>query len=135
MSAGIPPKPVTILLRLEGAAVFVAMLFAFRSLGGNWWLFALLALAPDLAMLGYLAGRKTGATAYNLVHTYVAPFVLAALGVVAALPWLLPIAAIWAAHIGADRALGYGLKYPDGFNMTHLGPIGRGRTAAHANAG
>ena len=28
---------------------------------------------------------------------------------------------IWIAHIGFDRALGYGLKYPTGFGDTHLG--------------
>ena len=44
---------------------------------------------------------------------------------------LLPSAAwlaaglIWCAHIGFDRALGYGLKYSQGFGCTHLGLIGR----------
>jgi hypothetical protein len=38
---------------------------------------------------------------------------------------LLGIAAIWAAHIGFDRMLGYGLKYSSSFNDTHLGRIGR----------
>lgn len=32
---------------------------------------------------------------------------------------------IWSAHIGFDRALGYGLKYASGFGATHLGRIGR----------
>jgi hypothetical protein len=135
MSAGIPPAPVITLLRLEGAAVFAAMLFAYQSLGGNWWLFALLALAPDLAMLGYLAGNRAGATAYNLAHTYVAPLLIAALSLVPGLAWVLSLAVIWAAHIGADRALGYGLKYPDGFGMTHLGLTGRARKSSNANAG
>jgi hypothetical protein len=29
------------------------------------------------------------------------------------------------AHIGIDRALGYGLKYSTGFGFTHLGRIGK----------
>ena len=33
------------------------------------------------------------------------------------------IALIWAAHIGVDRVLGYGLKYPTAFRDTHLGPV------------
>ena len=39
---------------------------------------------------------------------------------------------IWCAHIGFDRALGYGLKSAAGFEFTHLGRIGRGarRTGA-----
>ena len=34
----------------------------------------------------------------------------------------------WAFHVGVDRALGYGLKTPDGFTHTHLGRIGRDGT-------
>jgi hypothetical protein len=33
--------------------------------------------------------------------------------------------AILVAHIGADRTLGYGLKYRTAFSDTHLGRIGR----------
>jgi len=33
------------------------------------------------------------------------------------------MALIWAAHIGFDRFLGYGLKYPVAFRVTHLGSI------------
>jgi hypothetical protein len=32
------------------------------------------------------------------------------------------------AHIGLDRALGYGLKLPDDFRHTHLGTIGADRS-------
>ena len=32
---------------------------------------------------------------------------------------------IWCAHIGFDRALGYGLKYAEGFGFTHLRRVGR----------
>src|SRR3954470_22529461 len=37
-------------------------------------------------------------------------------------------ALIWFAHIGLDRALGYGLKYDDSFQHTHLGWIGKRAT-------
>jgi len=30
------------------------------------------------------------------------------------------ISLIWIAHIGIDRVLGYGLKYPTAFKDTHL---------------
>ena len=40
-------------------------------------------------------------------------------------PLTLSIAMIWLAHIGIDRALGFGLKYEAGFAFTHLGRIGR----------
>jgi hypothetical protein len=38
---------------------------------------------------------------------------------------LLPVALIWANHIGVDRLLGYGLKYAEGFGWTHLGRQGK----------
>jgi len=41
---------------------------------------------------------------------------------------MLPIALIWFAHIGIDRALGYGLKYTSGFKDTHLGRLGGSQT-------
>jgi hypothetical protein len=46
-------------------------------------------------------------------------------GFALASPLVLSIAMIWMAHIGIDRALGYGLKYSAGFTFTHLGRIGR----------
>jgi hypothetical protein len=111
------------ILRLEGLAAFAAGVTAFAWLGGNWWLFALQFLLPDLGMLGYLRGPKAGALTYNLTHTHAGPAVLAAVAWAAA-PALLPVAAVWFAHIGFDRALGYGLKLQT-FGRTHLGRIGR----------
>jgi hypothetical protein len=88
-------------------------------------MFAGLILAPDLSMLGYLAGPRVGAIVYNAVHTLIAPAVLAAAALLAA-PLLTPLSLILLAHIAADRALGYGLKHSTGFKDTHLGQIGRG---------
>jgi hypothetical protein len=89
-------------------------------LHGNWGWFALLLLSPDLLMLGYLVNKTVGAACYNLVHTHIGPL---ALLLIASLTghenyfWLI---AIWAAHIGMDRMLGYGLKYKTAFKDTHL---------------
>ena len=128
-AGGFPPRGVTTILRIEGLAVLVATLFAYQALGGNWWLFALLILAPDLSMLGGLLSPAFGARAYNAAHTYSVPMVLAGLAWLAGAAWLLPLALIWIAHIGVDRALGYGLKYPGAFDRTHLGPIGKAKRA------
>jgi hypothetical protein len=87
---------------------------------GSWLLFVLLFLVPDLSMLGYLSGYRTGAVSYNLFHTYVLPGFLAALGLFTGSPLLLSLALVWFAHIGFDRMVGYGLKYPTGFFDTHL---------------
>ena len=113
------------LLRLEGFAILAAAVAAYAALGGSWLVFALLLLAPDLTMLGYLAGPAIGAAAYNAAHSYVGPAALGALGLAFAAPLAQTLALIWIAHIGLDRALGYGLKFATGFSDTHLGRIGR----------
>lgn len=133
---GYPPRTVTRLLRLEGFVALAAAVTTYWFTGGNWWLFALLLLAPDLSMLGMLGGAKTGARIYNLAHTYTVPAVLGAIGWFGGLGWLVPLALIWIAHIGMDRAVGYGLKYPGSFRETHLGPMGKNKKAEPlANAG
>ena len=58
-------------------------------------------------------------------HTYVPPAVLAAIGVIADNNLALSIGIIWVGHIGMDRLVGFGLKYPDSFGHTHLGWKGR----------
>ncbi len=87
-------------------------------------------------MLGLLAGEKIGARTYNVVHSYTLPLAAGAIGYFAGIAWLVPVALIWAAHIGIDRAVGYGLKYPSALDHTHLGLMGKARKAAKiANAG
>jgi len=49
-------------------------------------------------------------------------------GFAMAAPLVLSLAMIWLAHIGFDRAQGYGLKYGAGFGFTHLGRIGKEAT-------
>lgn len=118
-----PAAGVTVLLRLENLALALLAALAFHALGGHWGVFAVLFLVPDIAMLGYLAGPSTGARLYNLAHTYVAVASVAALAWTAGSALWLQIALIWCVHIGVDRALGFGLKYPSGFADTHLGRL------------
>jgi len=133
---GFPPKDVTTLLRLEGIVVLSAAIAAYGSLGGNWWLFALLILAPDLSMLGALRGESFGARLYNAAHTYALPLALMGAAWAAGAGEAVPFLLVWVAHIGLDRALGYGLKYPGLAHQTHLGPIGKAKREARrlANA-
>jgi hypothetical protein len=113
-----------LLLRLEGLALFILATTAFAYTGLSWWLYAVLFLAPDLSFAAYIAGPKPGAIAYNALHSTLGPAILVGLGLALDHSTLLALAAIWAAHIGFDRMLGYGLKYASGFNDTHLGRIG-----------
>ena len=107
-------------LRLEGLAVLAASLVLYFDSGFGWLLLVLLVLAPDLSMLGYLGSRALGAATYDVVHTYALPVALGTVGVIAGAELATQLALIWTAHIGMDRALGYGLKYPSGFKDTHL---------------
>jgi hypothetical protein len=113
------------LLRLEGLTLFASMTLLYAVWGGSWWIYGVLFLAPDLSFLGYLAGPKAGAIAYNAMHSYMGPMAMMTVGFGFAPPLVLSIAIIWLAHIGLDRALGYGLKYAAGFGFTHLGRIGK----------
>jgi Domain of unknown function (DUF4260) len=115
------------LQRLEGGVLFALALLLYWKLAGPWLLFVLLILAPDLFMLGYLAGPRLGAVTYNLGHTWLLPGILAAVGVLASTSIAIDVALIWLGHIGVDRLLGYGLKLPTAFQDTHLGRIGRNR--------
>lgn len=108
------------LLHVEGAFVFVLAVYFYRAGHFSWRPFALLFLAPDLFMLGYFINGNWGAAIYNLVHTLSGPIILLLLGYRAALPQLASLALIWLAHIGFDRMLGFGLKYPTQFNDIHL---------------
>ena len=128
--AGFPPAEITTLLRVEGFIVFGGAIAAYAALGGNWWLFALLLLTPDFSMLGALRGPVFGARMYNAAHTYAVPAVLGTLAWLAGASWLVPFALIWVAHIGMDRAVGYGLKYPGLDHHTHLGLIGKAKRKA-----
>ena len=113
-----------LLLRLEGAVALAAALAAYAHLGGSWGWFAALFLVPDLSMLGYLAGPRLGAASYNAAHSYVGPALLALASLALSAPSLLLGVALWAAHVGFDRLLGYGLKYATAFGDTHLGRVG-----------
>ena len=117
------------LLRLEGLTLFIGMTWLYGQWDGEWWVYLILFLVPDLSFAAYLAGPKFGAVVYNAAHSYLAPVTLMTSGLAGASPLTLSIAMIWLAHIGIDRALGYGLKYFDGFGFTHLGRIGKGRGA------
>ena len=121
-----------VILRLEGLAALALAAAAYAYLGGSWLQFAVLFLVPDLSMLGYLGGRRLGAAAYNAGHSYLGPALMGAAGVALAQPLAQQLALIWAAHIGFDRMLGYGLKYASSFGHTHLAVIGKAARAARS---
>ena len=113
-----------ILLRVEGGFVLALGILLYGEIHGNWIWFVVLLLAPDLAMLGYRRGVRIGTICYNFVHTLSVPILLIGYAYLGKSLWLLPYVLIWTSHIGLDRMLGYGLKYPTRFNDTHLQRVG-----------
>jgi hypothetical protein len=113
-------------LRAEGLVLLAATLTAYVwALDEPLWLVPLLLFAPDLLMVGYARSTRAGAALYNLAHSYPAPALVGAAALAGSAPRWEAVALVWFAHIGMDRALGYGLKYDDSFTHTHLGRIGR----------
>ena len=112
-------------LRLEGMVLLAAALIAYSTTDQPWWLLALTLLLPDLTMTGYLGGPGLGSRLYNLGHSTPLPAATVALGWWQDKSVVVALGLVWLAHIGLDRLLGYGLKYSDHFQHTHLGRLGR----------
>jgi len=110
-------------LQSEGALIGIAAILTYAHTGGSMWMFLALILVPDLMMLGYLFGKRAGALMYNVAHSYGFPVIIGAMAFYFDHALVLQLAMIWTAHIGLDRAIGYGLKYTSGFKDTHLGRV------------
>jgi len=113
-----------LLLRVESLVLLAVAVGIYAWHDGSWWLFAILFLAPDLSFLGFLGGPRTGAMTYNLAHAFIIPGLLLAVATTGS-ELAVDLALIWGAHIAMDRVLGYGLRYPEGSQETHLGRLGR----------
>lgn len=109
-----------LLLRSEGVALLAIAAVLYGKHGQSWWFFLALLAAPDLGLLGYLVGARAGAVAYDLTHTCLPPTVLVLGGVLGGSSLAVSVALIWLTHIGMDRALGLGLRYPDRPRESHL---------------
>ena len=113
------------MLTLEELFMFGLALFLFSKLDYGWGWYALLFFAPDLSMIGYVMNPRVGSWTYNLIHHKGLAVALYILGSLLSIPWLMFAGTILLGHSSFDRVLGYGLKYPDAFQNTHLGRIGR----------
>lgn len=121
------PMLVTLPLRLEGATAVAASIGLYVAAGADWLPFVILLILPDLSIAAYLRGPVVGAVVYNAVHNWALAGALVALGFMTGQGLLFDAGAALTAHVGLDRLLGYGLKFPTRFQDTHLGWIGRRR--------
>lgn len=113
------------IIKLEEAALFILGIFLFNRLNFEWWWFLVLILAPDLSMLGYLFGNKSGAFFYNIFHHKGIALLIYGIGYYLCIETIQLAGIILFSHSAMDRIFGYGLKYEKGFKYTHLGEIGK----------
>jgi hypothetical protein len=116
-------------LQVEGATLLIGSLIAFSITHRSWWLVPLVLFVPDVFMAGYIGGTRVGAYVYNLAHATPLPAMLMGYGWWQNKSLFLAIGVVWLGHIGMDRMLTFGLKYPDHFQHTHLSHSKNGRTA------
>ncbi|MEI5990679.1 hypothetical protein A5881_002184 [Enterococcus termitis] len=108
------------ILQIENGALFLVALTLYIKLGFPILYFFLFLLLPDVTMVGYLKNPAVGAKIYNVGHNLIFPALLSFIYLFTHTSLLLAIAIVWFAHVFMDRAMGYGLKYPDEFKHTHI---------------
>jgi uncharacterized protein DUF4260 len=113
------------LVKLEELFLGILSFYLFLTLHIRWWWFFVLLLTPDLSMIGYLFNPRVGAILYNVVHHRMTSVLLFLLGGMLQSQWMQAAALILFGHSSLDRVFGYGLKYLDSFEHTHLGTIGQ----------
>ena len=118
------------LLKLEEFGLFLLSIILFAKLSYVWWIYPLFLLAPDLGLIGYALGPRIGAITYDTTHHVGLAAVLYVIGILFFTPVLALIGVVVLGHSIIDRVLGFGLKYGDSFQHTHLGWMGPRRGGA-----
>jgi hypothetical protein len=113
-------------LKLEELAMLLMSIYFLPFLHAEWYWYVLLLIGTEISMMGYLLNKKTGAICYNFFHHKAVAITLVFICYFFPSDYLLLMAVVIFGHSSLDRFLGFGLKYFDGFNVTHLGTIGKG---------
>ncbi len=116
------------LIKLEEMFLFGVSIYLFTKLDFSWWWFPVFIFVPDLSMLGYAISPQVGAWTYNLIHHKALGITIYIFGLFLLNPALQFAGLILFAHSSMDRVMGYGLKFSDSFQHTHLGLIGKPET-------
>lgn len=113
------------ILKLEELAMLALSIYLFILLKVDWWWYLALFFVPDVGFLGYTVNPKIGALTYNFLHHKGVMIALYLGGIYFQNEVLQLIGIVFFGHAAFDRVFGYGLKYNDSFNNTHLGKIGK----------
>ncbi len=118
-------KDMNFLLKLEELGQLLLSILLFQQLDYVWWIYPACILLPDVSMLGYLFNTKIGAWSYNLFHHKLLGIAVIGLGYWLNHDLMTLSGIILFGHSAMDRVMGYGLKYTDSFQHTHLGWVGK----------
>jgi hypothetical protein len=115
-------------IKLEELGLLLLFVLAYQHfVPASWGFFFALFFVPDLSFLAFLISKKTGAVSYNIFHHRG----LIALSIIAGFMMnnelVMKTGLVFMAHSCFDRVAGYGLKYSDSFDHTHLGWIGKSK--------
>jgi hypothetical protein len=116
------------ILKLESAGLFILFTGAyFHFYSGTLGLYLALFFIPDVSFALFLITKKLGAIAYNVFHHQGVLSIVFLFGYFLNEDILIKVALIFLAHSTFDRVAGYGLKYFDSFDHTHLGWVGKSK--------
>lgn len=121
------------LIKLEELFIFLLSIYLFAALDYAWWWYLVLFLAPDLSALGYLFNSRVGAFSYNLAHHKGIAILIYMVGVFSGNQVVQFAGLLMLGHSSLDRVFGYGLKFSDSFQHTHLGMIGKVAKTGNVN--
>jgi len=115
-------------LKLEELGLFLLFsIVYFHFYPGTWGLFLGLFFVPDVSFLFFLFTKKAGAIAYNIFHHKGIMALVIAAGYFLHNDLVMQVGLIFMTHSCFDRVAGYGLKYFDSFDHTHLGWVGKSK--------
>ncbi len=116
------------ILKLEELALLLLFSFIyFNNYHGSMAMFAALFFIPDVSFAAILISKKMAVAAYNFCHHKGVIFLLLLAGYLLYNDMLIKVGLIFMAHSSFDRVAGYGLKYFDSFDHTHLGWVGKSK--------
>jgi Domain of unknown function (DUF4260) len=113
------------IIKLEELAMLLVSVFVLAHFDVAWWWYLLMFIGPDISMLGYFAGKTAGAFTYNFFHHKAVGLAVVMAGYAWNIHELLWTGIVIFGHSSFDRMMGYGLKYTEGFQFTHLGKVGK----------
>lgn len=115
-------------LKLESIGLFSLFTGAyFHLFPGSWGFYLVLFFVPDGSFALVLITKKLGAIAYNVFHHQGVLSIFFIVGYLFQSDLTMKVGLIFLAHSNFDRVAGYGLKYFDSFDHTHLGWVGKSK--------